>query len=86
MTLLRAKHLSTRVLMRGEVPIQDKRLAELERKERAHDAYMAATRVMADHLVRLDMQRGGLGARDQGYRDCLRDFSLAVLDAARRAA
>lgn len=84
--MIRAKYLHPTYLLRGEVPVAEKRLAELEAKERAHDAYIEATRHMRARLESLQQQRGGIGDREQGYQDCMRDFSLAVVEAARRAA
>lgn len=72
------------MLLGGEVPVQRKRLEHLERVERAHAAYLGATSTMRTHAERLHQQRGGITERDQGYLDCLRDFSLAVLDADRQ--
>lgn len=74
---LRAHHLRTAILHNSETKIERSRLAELERKERAHDAYVRATRKMAD----ADALAATFEQKDYilGWRDCLRKFSELVV-------
>jgi len=77
--VLRAKNIRLAVMQRDEIPIARARLAELERKEKAHDSYLEATRKM-----RALMERELLPASfREGWRACLREFSQAVIDAGR---
>jgi hypothetical protein len=70
-----------RKLMRGEIALTQWRYDELMAKERAHDAYLTATRLMSQRV------RGYAGSNigDEwyaGYRDSLRDFARLVVDQA----
>lgn len=72
------------------------RLEQLEKKERAHDDYMAATKDVRAKLVALELEYGPhRAARNtdvindplrhpaflSGYRCCLRDFAQAIVEA-----
>ncbi len=57
--------------------IKSKRLADLERKERAHDAYRHAAQTMGQH------QREHLTRhRSCEYIDAMTDWAMAVVNAA----
>ena len=84
--MIRYNQLRGTFMPRGHVAVPQERLEHLERVEQAHDAYLNAAQTMRLHATRLEHQRGGMGDREQGYLDCLRDFSNAVLEAMRRAA
>ncbi len=63
--------------------ISRKRLAELEAKERAHDAYRAACRYMEGRPGEWTADNPVEHGWRAGYRACLRDFSEAILAADR---
>ena len=71
-------------LSRDEVAVKRRRLADLEAKERAHDDYLAATRMMGQR-ARLQWQdRPGFDdVYASGYSQCLRDFCQLVVDVSR---
>lgn len=74
---LRFHNMRTTLLANNETKITKARLEELERKERAHDAYVRATRKMGDRLAAL---QEGLPREDlSGYRAAIRDFSELVV-------
>jgi hypothetical protein len=77
--ILRAKNIRLVVMQKDEIPIARARLAELERKERAHDSYLEATQKMRT-LTRVE---AGAPLFREGWRACLRAFSQAVIDAGR---
>lgn len=71
-------------LTRDQVAVKRSRLAELERKERAHDDYLAATRMMGQR-VRVQWKDTPQFDTEYatGYTQCLRDFCQLVVDVAR---
>jgi hypothetical protein len=68
--------------------VTNKRLRELERKELAHDDYLAATRIMRRRAVAVasagSLRHSVDAGRSyvEGYRDAVTDFASAVLEAA----
>lgn len=62
-----------------EVLVKRSRLATLENKERAHDDYLIATRLMGQR-IREHIIRGDDEEWHHGYRTCLRDFCQLVVD------
>ena len=65
-------------IARGEVVIAGKRLAELEAKERAHDDYVAATRMM----LRRVRSSTSVDDHSLGYDQAFRDYCKLVVDVA----
>jgi hypothetical protein len=85
--MIRANRMRLTYLQQGEVAISTKRLADLERIERAHSAYLEAAQKMRGRLVEMEQMsqsRHDRGLYGLGWLACLRQFSEAVLDAARR--
>ena len=68
-------------LRNHETVITKDRLAELERKERAHDAYLWAVRRMADLSRHVCSNEGYQRPFVEGFEACLVEFSQAVVDA-----
>jgi len=70
-------------IARGEVVIAGKRLAELEAKERAHDDYVAATRMM---LRRVRQSQNTMSESHRiwqdGFDQAFRDYCKLVVDVA----
>lgn len=63
--------------------VTPKRLAELERKERAHDAYLEATRFIRG-VLHSRLQDPNLSADYKlGYGDALEDLAQAIVDSGR---
>jgi len=72
--------------------VNDKRLLELEKKERAHDDYLAGLRILKARAAAIDLEVRGLRDPDvtprenrdafaRGYRQALNDISVAILAA-----
>lgn len=73
-----------RGVLPSEVVVKRTRLEELERKERAHDAYMAATRrmrVRQDEMLRAKAQGGEIGGYAFGWLAAMREFAEEVVKA-----
>jgi hypothetical protein len=67
-----------------DVLIAPDRLRLLEAKERAHDDYLSALKVMRAKAGDIDLQTQRLGLDQSyslGYRQALKDFALAILRA-----
>ena len=62
----------------GQVVVTGKRLAELEAKERAHDDYVAATRMM----LRRVRSSTSVDDHSLGYDQAFRDYCKLVVDVA----
>lgn len=70
-------------LAKDETIISIHRLEELEKKERSHDAYLWATRRMADRVrsIQANVGIGTSGEFSDGYTQGLTDFARLVVEA-----